>query len=165
MSVKFRMCEGESYCESKEDIRKWLSRKFIILLYNQIRFDPENFHELTKIEESRISYVPISSQVRNIHPFAVRQTTLELQDHDLIQLDDWTGNSHEDVFRLYSLPLLPYEQPNDGIWASVTIEMDLDLDAYDRSRYTFFDLLSDVGGLSGIFVSIFSVFMGAWNFN
>ena len=164
MSVKFKMCKGESYCESEADIRKWLARKYIILLYNQVRFDPEHFLESSKIRESRIVYIPISSQVRNIHPFALRQSHLELQDHDLIQLDDWTGNFHEDLFNLSQLALLPYEWPDD-IWTSVTIEMDQNRVDYDRARYTFFDLLSDVGGLSGMFVSIFSVFMGAWNFN
>ena len=82
----------------------------------------------------------------------------------MIQLDDWTGQNHEDLFHLTPLNLLPYEH-DDNVWTSVTIEMDLNRVDYDRSRYTFFDLLSDVGGLSGMFVSIFSVFMGAWNFN
>ena len=48
---------------------------------------------------------------------------------------------------------------------SVTIEMDLDQINYSRSRYTAFDLLADVGGLSGMFASIFAVLMGVWNFN
>ena len=103
------MCTGESYCESEADIRKWLARKYIILLYNQVRFDPEHFLESSKIRESRIVYIPISSQVRNIHPYTLRQSHLELQDHDLIQLDDWTGNFHEDLFNLSQLALLPYE--------------------------------------------------------
>lgn len=45
------------------------------------------------------------------------------------------------------------------------MEMDLNRVDYSRSRYTIFDLLSDVGGLSGIFFSVFAVFMAAWNFN
>ena len=61
MSVSFKMCEGESYCESQEDIKKWLQRKFIVLLYNQIRFDSENFLDNAKIKESRLAYIPISS--------------------------------------------------------------------------------------------------------
>lgn len=43
--------------------------------------------------------------------------------------------------------------------------MDLNRVDYSRSRYTVFDLLSDVGGLSGIFFSVFAVIMSAWNFN
>ena len=31
--------------------------------------------------------------------------------------------------------------------------------------YTLFDTLSDVGGLSGILMTIFALFMTAWNFN
>ena len=59
---------------------------------------------------------------------------------------------------------MPYEW-DDSNWLSVTIEMDLSRVDYSRTRYTAFDLLSDVGGLSGMLASIFSVFMAAWNFN
>ena len=64
VTVKFKMCEHETYCESKEKIKQWLSGKYIVLLYNQIRFEPQEFLEKSKIEESRISWIPISSQVR-----------------------------------------------------------------------------------------------------
>ena len=60
--------------------------------------------------------------------------------------------------------MLPYEKP-DNVWISVTIEMDLSLIAYERTLYTFFELLSDVGGLSGILVTIFTVIVSIWNFN
>ena len=43
--------------------------------------------------------------------------------------------------------------------------MDLNRVDFQRSRYTVFDLLSDIGGLSGIFFTIFAVFMSAWNYN
>ena len=58
-------------CEEKEDIKKWLQRKFIVLLYNQIRFNPKGFLDAATIPESRISYIPISSQVRQIIPYKV----------------------------------------------------------------------------------------------
>ena len=60
--------------------------------------------------------------------------------------------------------MLPYER--GGLtWLQITVEMDLNRVDYSRSRYTVFDLLSDVGGLSGIFFSVFAVIMSAWNFN
>ena len=42
--------------------------------------------------------------------------------------------------------------------------MDLNLQNYSRSIYTVFDLLSDVGGLTGMFVSIFAVITASWNY-
>ena len=65
------MCEGKDYCASKEEIKAWLPGKYVVLLYNQIRFDPHNFYQSSSIKESRISYIPVSSQVRNIYPFKV----------------------------------------------------------------------------------------------
>ena len=34
IAVKFKMCEGKDVCESKEKIKEWLARKFIVILYN-----------------------------------------------------------------------------------------------------------------------------------
>ena len=117
-----------------------------------------------EIRESRINYIPVSSQTRNINPYKIVQTHLELQDYEAIQLDDWTEMAKYDLFTLSELKVLPYEKP-DNTWISVTVEMDLNRIDYSRSRYTVFDLLSDVGGLSGIFFSTFSIFMLAWNHN
>lgn len=68
------------------------------------------------------------------------------------------------MFKLTEQKPLPYEKA-DNTWLSITIEMDLNRIEFSRSRYTFFDLLSDVGGLSGMFASIFAIFMAIWNFN
>ena len=38
INVKFRMCEGDG-CKDKQEILEWLSGKYIVLLYNQIRFN------------------------------------------------------------------------------------------------------------------------------
>ena len=59
---------------------------------------------------------------------------------------------------------MPYEYP-DNIHLSVTLEMNLNRMEYSRSRYTAFDLLSDVGGLKGMFAELFVLFLAAWNFN
>ena len=59
---------------------------------------------------------------------------------------------------------MPYEV-DDKTWVSVTVEMDLNRMDYSRSRYTAFDLLSDVGGLSIMLTQIFAIFLAAWNYN
>ena len=43
--------------------------------------------------------------------------------------------------------------------------MDFSLQTYERTIYTLFDMLSDIGGLSGILIGILAVFMTAWNHN
>ena len=58
--MKFEMCSGGD-CESEENIRKWLANKYIVLLYNQVRFDNDKYHEEARIAEARIVYIPISS--------------------------------------------------------------------------------------------------------
>ena len=48
---------------------------------------------------------------------------------------------------------------------SITIEMDTGLMTYERTVYTLFDLLSDIGGLSGILISLFFLIVSTWNHN
>ena len=91
-------------------------------------------------------------------------TELYLQDDDKIMLDDFTLVPHKDLFKLNKAELLPYERV-DNIWMSITIEMDTGLMTYSRVVYTLFDLLSDIGGLSGILISFFLMIVTAWNHN
>ena len=82
MAFIFEMCNEDNdkgiLCKSKDEIKEWLSGKYIVLFYNQIRFDPKNFFEESKIKESRISYIPINSQMRQIVPYKVDQSYLSL---------------------------------------------------------------------------------------
>lgn len=55
------MCDGGEECESEANIRKWLIGKYIVLLYNEVTFDTENYFDESKKFESRLMYIPISS--------------------------------------------------------------------------------------------------------
>ena len=74
------MCEGgpDKGCATDREIRDWLSGKWIVLLYNQIRFDQEQYFEASRIEEARISYIGVNSQARQINPHKIQVTSLEL---------------------------------------------------------------------------------------
>ena len=72
------MCEGHDECKSEREIRDWLKRKYILLIYNQIRFDTESFFEDAKVKESKLLYVPMNSQIRQIVPLKVQKMSLEL---------------------------------------------------------------------------------------
>ena len=43
--------------------------------------------------------------------------------------------------------------------------MDLDLMQYERTVYTMFDMLSDIGGLTGIIAIVFGFINSTWNYN
>lgn len=109
-------------------------------------------------------YVPISSQTREIVPFNVQTTNLQLQDYKEIMLGPVTMIDLQDLFRLEQKEKMPYEH-SDNVWVSVTIEMSLHVLNYDRYVYTLFDMLSDIGGLSGILFSSVFVLMKLWNYN
>lgn len=84
------MCEGHDYCESEETIRKWLKRKFVLLIFNEIRFELDGFGHHASVKASKLLYMPINSQVREIVPYKVQLTELELQDNMSMMLGDLT---------------------------------------------------------------------------
>ena len=68
------------------------------------------------------------------------------------------------MFDLEMMPTMPYEF-KDNVWVSVTIERDLTLTQHERFIYTFFDYLSDLGGLSGILLILFAYLSSIWSYN
>ena len=50
LSVKFKMCEDEDYCESKEEIKKWLAGKFIVLVHNEVTFNQTAFFDDSRVK-------------------------------------------------------------------------------------------------------------------
>lgn len=46
----------------------------------------------------------------------------------------------------------------------VTIEMNRDLTVLKRTRYTVIDLLSDIGGVQSILMSLLATLVGLWNY-
>ena len=82
IAINFEMCDNTKErfagvaCETKEAIQEWLRRKFIVVVFNQIRFDPKGFLDNATIPEARVNFIPISSQVRQIIPYKIDQTLL-----------------------------------------------------------------------------------------
>ena len=79
-------------------------------------------------------------------------------------LDSVTKIGMQGLFRLEKQELLPYER-FDNTWVSVTLEMDLNVMNYERKVYTIIDMLSDIGGLTGIIATMFGILNATWNYN
>ena len=135
LTVSFKMCEGHDYCESRENIIAWLRRKFILLVYNEIRFELDGYGNDVSVQASKLVYLPVSTQAREIIPYKVQLTELELQDNMGMMLGDLTMREKDDIFEIKNLEKKPYEKL-DNIWLQVTVEMDFDVITYEREVYT-----------------------------
>ena len=124
------MCQGDG-CESEENIREWLKRKYIVIIYNQIRFDSEEYFMDSVVPEARMAYIPISSQTKDIIAHKIQLTSLELQDYDVIMLDEVTLTSIDNLFTMRKYDVQPFEMP-DPFWVSVSFEMDLSVMHIER---------------------------------
>ena len=58
---------------------------------------------------------------------------------------------------------VPVESYSESGIMSVSFEMDLDQYAIERSHFTFLDLLSNIGGLESIFISVMGLIVSTWN--
>ena len=90
-------------------------------------------------------------------------SNLYLQDSLEIELGDVTLYQEKGLFMLDSKSLYPYEK-KDSVWVSVTLERNLDLMELQRNTYTFFDFVSDLGGLYGFLFPFFAIVVNLWNY-
>ena len=129
-----------------------------------MRFSTEGYFEDSRIEESRLVYVPISHQISDVATFKVKLVELELQDYEAIMMDSITRREFDNLFSFDEMPRYPAPF-RDNSMITITVEMDMHVEHFERQVYTLFDMASDVGGLGGILVSIFLILNSLWNYN
>ena len=66
-NVQFLRCNAEDHpdvdCASEEEITEFIRNKFMLILYNQVRFDSNFYGEEAITKESRVMYVQVNSQI------------------------------------------------------------------------------------------------------
>ena len=82
--------------------------------------------------------------MRQIHPFAIKITELELQDK-LLEIGPLTEINGE-TFSIEELPTRPYEK-NDNVHVRISFERNLNKIKLERTAYGILDMLGHVGGL------------------
>ena len=83
---------------------------------------------------------------------------------ELINLDDLTELQDASVFKIEMETERSYERDLETI-QDIRIEMNRDLTRIVREGYTVLDWISDVGGMQGLLIKMFALFMAFWNFN
>ena len=71
ISILLEKCHDKPYCKSDEEIIDHYKGSSFLLLNNQIRFDSNFFGADSIIQESIITFFPISTQVQQINAFEV----------------------------------------------------------------------------------------------
>ena len=73
-NVQFIKCHDRPDCKSQEEITAFIRNKFLLILYNQVRFDSTRYEWDSIIHESKIMWLPVNSQVQQTTPFKVLTT-------------------------------------------------------------------------------------------
>lgn len=150
MTIQFQKCDNSTYtegiCKSEEEITEWMSRKFILILQNQMRFSTRDYSPEGKVSyESRLDYILLNTQIREDVVYFVKLTELELQD-DYYQFSALTEDKKMIFSNDYEMRR-SYEN-SDRVQMQVQWEFDLTLYRIDRDVYSILDWIGDVGGLS-----------------
>ena len=88
---------------------------------------------------------------------------VELQDSMPVDLDSLTAVEDDSLFFVEKLENRPYEE-DPHVQMEITVEMSLDSRVIERTGYTMLDLLSDIGGVQTILLSVFSFLVNFWNY-
>ena len=102
--------------------------------------------------------------MREIVPRRIETTYIELHDNVMIDLNEVSWEIHQDLFKFKEMPRLPQER-EENTQILITIEREFNVLSIERMAYTTFNLLSDIGGLSGILMLFCRFVNTLWNFN
>ena len=91
ISIRLNRCvETESLkCKSEDEITQYFKNKFIFFIYNERRFDSNQFLYDSIVSKAHMKWIPVNTQVRQSLPFKVKKQEIFLQDL-YIDLDDVT---------------------------------------------------------------------------
>ena len=82
----------------------------------------------------------------------------------MVNLDELTELQDPSIFRFVREPSQP-EERIPSLIVLISFEMDLNLYNVERSGYNILDLLSNIGGILGMLISIANVFNHIFNYN
>lgn len=61
LNIQLKRCTGPG-CKTEAEILEFFRDKFLVLMYNQVRFKKDRFHEASIEQESRTLWYPINTQ-------------------------------------------------------------------------------------------------------
>ncbi len=85
----------------------------MLLMYNQIRFDVNEFKEETIVPESYLQYLPINTQFQSTTVYKIQKAEIELQDL-FVDADSITELTDDSIFTLSRMPDRSYEKDYDA---------------------------------------------------
>ena len=144
-------CTGHSYCKPQSEITEFLRNKWMLFFYNEKVFDQDFYQHESFKELSQIKWISVNTQWQQTLEYKFTMTEVSLQDM-VVNLDDLTKIKNDGIFQIEKVQTRTYEK-NYDVQMDITVEMNLSVKNVERAGYSFFDLLSDVGGMQGLLIS------------
>ena len=149
LNIQLRKCNKvdnpDVECKPDEEILEYFRNKFVLIKFNQVRFEQSKFGPEAIVRESKLMWNFVNTQAQVSLPHQLSQTQLYLQDA-VINLDDLTELADASIFKLDQLPSSSYEKDYSAQF-DFTVQINPSQIVISRDGYTFLDLLSDIGGI------------------
>ena len=153
------------YCQTSHLFNKMFNEAHVLILMNQQRFDTSTYGKSDQggpiVNESKLEIVKFPVQPLQ-ETFKIQQTLAARDDNRIMAINGFTN----DLDTLYSTGRASQSSNTEAYNTrySVIFELDNDVQVIDRSVFNLFVLLSDVGGLYGLFISAISTILIVINY-
>ena len=160
--VVFEKCDWRTdKCKSDADIDEWLKQKYIVVLENNKVFSQREFDKKSIDQNSFLKWYSMSPDQRIEYVNVIERQQFNLNDSFLA-----FGSLTESDTKGFKSTKTPNRVLNykNNMLNSVTYELSLGLEFYDRQVYNLLDILSDIGGLYGALSAIFFFIVSIFQF-
>ena len=145
LNIQLKPCKGHDYCKSETEISDYFAGKYLFLLMNDMRFQPDQFGADVIVKEARHVWLAVNTYTPQTIPFMLTESILLLQDKP-VNFNDYTLQELDFVFKMDAIQPFSYEKDKHTTM-DVTFERNLDLIVITRDGYTLLDWISDIGGI------------------
>jgi hypothetical protein len=153
LEIRLTKCEGEFYCKDEDEINDVINKINFVVAPTSFLFDVNNYDDplVVSVENDFQWNLLQGFQLNKILKLKVN----EAEDYNSIYYPDFmTSHNYYSVDTVVDRP----RAEEDGIVLKVVLELDYRYQFTERKVYNFYDMLGQVGGVMGLFISIGAVF-------
>ena len=148
--------QDSDQCKPDDEIDEALQGAHLVVYSKQVLFDFTKYGEQSIKTDHKAEQFLLSRSLPQFYPMELIRMMVSLQDL-LLNLDSLTLFERSNLWTVRTDPAQSIDSlVTDGLLGLVEISLSQDLIHYERKGYTLLDLLSDIGGMIGLFYSFIS---------
>ena len=108
IGISLDKCTGSTACKSSSEVATYLSTRRIALLYNRIRYDPNESGNDSIVRESVLRWIPVTTVLAEQYALSIGRSKVTAQDK-VINLGSLTEFEDSSLFSLDAIGFQPVD--------------------------------------------------------